>query len=248
LIGAAGTSAQLELADHYLRKSEELGASLGLRVPFWARAGRCAFQAVRGDLAAAADCMKDVRDEAVADRDVLLEITALRQRGENLMELGQVDEARPVLDEALALSVRMNELWSRTELTASLGLVAALQGDQERADRLIGEARALARPADVFAGAYVAYASARIHETLARPGSAETEYRRALEIMSTTEYGVPKAWMQLRYVEFLLKSGRPIDARRELQEVEPFLGATTGSIGLRMAAARSAVPASSASG
>jgi ATP/maltotriose-dependent transcriptional regulator MalT len=248
LIGAAGTSGRNELADDYLRKAEELSALLGLRLPFWARAGRCAVHAVRGDLAAAADCMQGLRDDAVAERDVNLELTALRTRGENLMELGRIDEAKPILDEARALSIRMNELWSRTELTASVALVAALQGDRERADRLIGEARTLARPADLFAGAYVAYASARIHETLGRPAEAEADYHRALDAMSRTEFTVPKAWIQLRYVEFLLKSGRPVYARRELQQVEPFFGDTIGAVGMRMAAARSAVAPSSARG
>jgi class 3 adenylate cyclase/tetratricopeptide (TPR) repeat protein len=248
LIGAAGTSGRDELAADYLRNAEELGASLGLRLPFWARAGRCQFHAVRGDLAAAAECMRSLRDEAVAERDITLEITTLRGRGENLMELGRIEEAKPILDEALALSVRMNELWSRTELTANVALIAALQGDGQRADRLIGEARTLARPADLFAGAYVAYASARIHEILARPAEADAEYHRALEAMDRTEFALPKAWMQLRYVEFLLKSGRPADARRELEQVEPFLGDTIGALGLRMAAARTAVAPSSTRG
>ena len=192
--------------------------------------------------------MRGLHDEAVAERDLNLEMTTLRTRGESLMELGRIDEAKPVLDEALALSVRMNELWSRTELTASVALVAALQGDRERADRLIGQARALARPADLFAGAYVAYASARIHETLGRPADAETDYRRSLDAMGATEFTVPRAWIHLRYVEFLLKSGRLVDARGELEQVEPFFRDTTGSIGLRMAAARTAVAPSSARG
>src|SRR5689334_3510352 len=134
----------------------------------------------------------------------------------------------------------MNELWSRTELTANVALIAAFQGDADRADRLIAEARALARPTDLFAVAYTAYASARIDAALARPESADAEFRRALEVMSTTEYAVPKAWMQLRYVEFLLKAGRAADARRELQQVEPVLGHTSGAVGQRLAAARSA--------
>jgi len=212
LIAAAGTSGRNELAADYLRKAEELGASLGLRLPFWARAGRCQFHAVRGDLASAAECMRGLHDEAVAERDLNLVMTTLRNRGESLMELGRIDEARPVLEEALALSVRMNERWSRAELTASVALVAALQGERERADRLIGESRGLARPADLFAGAYVAYASARIHETLGRPAEAEVDYRRALDAMNRTEFTVPKAWIQafgtVNSVLFMASSAR----------------------------------------
>jgi len=66
--------------------------------------------------------------------------------------------------------------------------------------------------------------------------------------MGATEFTVPRAWIQLRYVEFLLKTGLPVDARGELEQVEPFFRDTTGSIGLRMAAARTAVAPSSARG
>ncbi|MDP9245932.1 MAG: AAA family ATPase [Chloroflexota bacterium] len=248
LVGAAATSGQLGLADAYLTRAEDLAAAHGLRVSFWARAGRCQFHAVRGDFVAATECTKELAREAVAERDPLLEITCLRNRGEDLLELDKVAEAKPVLEEALALSVRMGELWSRTELTADVAIVAALQGRPEEADRLLRDARASSRGADIFSVAYVAYASAWVHEAALRIPEAQTEYERALEVMGRTEYAVPKAWMQLRFVEFLLKAGRPTEARRELDLIEPFLGDAIGAIGQRMVAARNAVGVSAPKG
>jgi tetratricopeptide (TPR) repeat protein len=248
LIAAAATSGQLALADAYLGRAEELAATHGLRVSFWARAGRCQFHVVRGDLAAAAECTKELTREAVAERDPLLEITCLRNRGEDLLELGRMEEARPVLEQAFALSVRMGELWSRTELTADLAIVAATQGRSDEADGLVRDARAASRGADIFSIAYVAYASAWVHEAAGRISAAQSEYERALEVMGRTEYALPKAWMQLRFLEFLLKTGRPLEARRELDLIEPFLGSAIGAVGERMAAARNAVGVSAPKG
>ena len=241
LIGAAGVSARSELAARYLRTADELAAASGLRVPFWVRSARCLVPAMRGDLAAAAACQERLRSEAVVERDPVLEIIGLRIGGEDLMELGRIDEAAPRLQQGFDLSVRMGELWSRTELTADLAMIAAARGDQDRADRLIAEAQTVVRESDRFALSYVAYASARVHQVAGRAREAEADYRRALEVMVATEYHLPMAWMQLRFVELLLQSGRLVEARAELELVEPFLGETVGDIGRRMAEARTAV-------
>ena len=244
LVGAAGVSARRELAAEYLRVADGLAASYGLRLPFWIRAGRCQLQAVGGDLDAAAACQARLHTEAVVEHDVVLEITTLRNGGENLLELGRLDEAKSLLEEALALSVRMGELWNRTELTADLAVVAAQQGDHDRARRLIEEARLVQRETDRFAVAFVAYSAARVHQAAKRVREADEEYRSALELMGRTEYHVPKSWMQLRYIEFLLENDRRDDARREFELAQPFLGGTIGDIGRRVAAIRGVLASS----
>ena len=248
LVGAAGVSARPELAARYLRSADELAAASGLRVPFWVRSARCLLPAMLGDLDAAAECQERLRSEALVERDPVLEIIGLRIGGEHRMELGRIDEAAPRLQQGLDLSVRMGELWNRTELTADLAIIAALEGDRDRADRLIGEARMIARETDRFAVSYVAYASARVHHAAGRAPEAEAAYRRALEVIGATEYHLPMAWIQLRFVEFLLERGRLAEARTELELVEPFLGETVGEIGRRMADARSAVASAKTAG
>jgi len=149
-----------------------------------------------------------------------------------------------VLEQALATSVRMSELWSRTELTASLAIIAAARGDRDRADQLVAEADGLKRDSDVFAVAYVDYARARVREMTGDFVGSADAYLRALEVMGTTEYVVPKAWMQLRYVELLLKAGRAADARLEYERAHPYVGETIAFLGDRVAAVRAALASS----
>ena len=248
LVGAAGMSGRPELAADYLNTADRLAGSLGLRVPFWVRAARCQLPAVLGDLAAAVACQAGLHAEAIAERDPLLEINSLRNSGENLLELSRFEDAAPLLEQAHALSVRMGELWSRTELTADLAMIAAARGEEDRADRLIREAERSARQTDIFSVAYVAYAAARIHESAGRPVEAEAGYRRALEVMDRTEYLVPRSWMQLRFVELLLQLGRTADARREYERVAPVLGGTVADLGARVAAVNAALASSPTTG
>jgi class 3 adenylate cyclase/tetratricopeptide (TPR) repeat protein len=248
LVGAAGMSARSELADEYLSTADRLAAELGVRVPFWVRAARCQLHAVRGDLALAAACHMGLHAEAIVEREAVLEITSLRVGGENFLELGRIDEAAPILEQAFALSVRMGELWSRTELTADLAMIAAARGERDLADRLIREAGEIKRDTDIFSVAYVSYASARIHESAGRTGEAEAGYRRALEVMTGTEYVVPKSWMQLRFIEFLLGLGRSADARQEFERAEPYVRGTIADTGARVAAVRMALASSPTTG
>ena len=241
LVGAAAMSARSAVAAEYLGKADALAASLGLRIPLWGRISRCALHTVRGDLSAAIACQNSLYADAVAERDPILEITSLRNRGENLLERDRFDEARPFLEQALGQSVRMAELWSRTELTASLAVVAAALGETARADELIRDARALVRNTDRYAVAFTSYSAARVHELASRVADAENAYRQALTVMESTEYLVPGSWMRLRFAEFLLKVGRPLDARREFEATEPLLRATVGEIGDRVTSLRNAL-------
>ena len=83
-----------------------------------------------------------------------------------------------------------------------------------------------------------------MHQDAKRVREADEEYRSALELMGRTEYHVPKSWMQLRYIEFLLENDRRDDARREFELAQPFLGGTIGDIGRRVAAIRGVLASS----
>jgi class 3 adenylate cyclase/tetratricopeptide (TPR) repeat protein len=223
LIGAAGQSGASELAAEYEQAAEALVATLGLRMPQWGRTSRCARLRLTGDFAAADACMQALYAEGLAERDPVLQISSLRNRGELLIEAGRPDEARPVLEHALAESVRTGELWSRTEVTAGLGQIAAAAGDDVRARDLIADAESLMRETDLYAVAFVAFSAGRVNELGGRRTEAEASYRRALEVLTRTEYVFRVAWMRLSFAEFLLKQGRVQDAKREFAEAEPFL-------------------------
>jgi class 3 adenylate cyclase/tetratricopeptide (TPR) repeat protein len=223
LIGAASQSGDSELAADYERAAEALVARLGARMPQWGRVARCGHLRNMGDFAAADACLQAMYAEGVAERDPIIQISGLRNRGELLLEAGRVVEARPVVEQALAESVRTGELWSRTEITAALGQIAAVAGDDARARDLIRDAEAIARETDLYAIAFVAFSAGRVNELGGRPADAEASYRRALEVLSETEYVFRAARMRLTFAEFLLQQGRTSDAKREFDLAEPFL-------------------------
>ena len=223
LIGAASQFGRSELAQRYEDAANELVVRLGLRMPQWGRVARCGRLRVTGDFAAAAECVRLLYAEAVAERDPGLQLATLRTRGDLLLEAGRPAEARPFLEQAHAESVRSGELWHRTELTASLGLAAAAEGEDARALGLIGEARALVRETDRYADAYVAFSAAQVHQQGGRPAEAEPEYRRAIAVLSGTEYVYRLAWLRISFAEFLLKIGRHADAKREFDLARPLL-------------------------
>ena len=238
LIGAAGQSGNAELAAEYERAAQDFVARLGLRMPQWGRFSRCGQLRNYGDIQGALACYAEMYADGVAERDPVVQITSLRQRGEMLLEFHRAADARPLLEHALAESIRMGELWSRTELTAALAEAVATAGDEVRARELIRDAESLARETDRYAVAYVAFSAGRVNELLGRPVEAERSYRRALEVVEKTEYVFRGASMRLTFTEFLLARGRVGDAVREFEAAEPHLRHQVAEGALRVAAIR----------
>ncbi|HEV2010015.1 MAG TPA: adenylate/guanylate cyclase domain-containing protein [Candidatus Limnocylindria bacterium] len=248
LIGAADQSGRSELAREYERAAEELAARLGLRMPQWGRVARCGRFRVSGDFTAAEACQRSLYAEGVAERNPFLQIGSLRNLGEVLLEAGRPGEAGPVLEQALAESLRTGELWTRTEVTASLGQVAAESGDDARARELISEAKAIERDTDRYAVGYVAFSAARIHERAGRAVEAEAEYRRAIAVFAETEYVFALARTRISFAELLLQIGRAADAKREFDLAEPGIGHQVAEGGRLLAALREALALPRAAG
>ena len=238
LIAAAGQAGQIDLAGEYQRSADDLAARLGLRLPQWGRVARGGRLLANGEYAAAEVCFRELRHEARAEGDRLLEIGALRNRAELLIETGRAAEAAPMIEEALAMSIRSGELWNRTELTAALGQTAAAAGDHERAAKLLQEARAVVRDTDRYAVAFVAFSAARINEAAGKMSEADSEYLRSLELLGQMEYRLRAALMRLGYVQFLVRAGRPADAKRELDAAWPLVGHFVAEGGQQLAALR----------
>jgi tetratricopeptide (TPR) repeat protein len=241
LIGAAGQSGDSERAAEYQRAVEELVARLGLRMPQWGRIARCQQLRNSGDALAADACFRAMYADGIAERDLVLQLTSLRNRGETLLDAGRPADARPMLEQALVESIRSGELWSRTELTAGLGQVAAAEGDAARARDLIRDAEALARETDLYAIAYVAFSAGRVNDLAGRPAEAEAAYRRALAVLAETEYVFRAALVRLTLVEFLLAHGRAADAKREFDVADPFLRHQVAEGARRVAVVREAL-------
>jgi class 3 adenylate cyclase/tetratricopeptide (TPR) repeat protein len=224
LIGAAGQAGRSDLAGEYQRSADELAARLGLRLPQWARVARGGRLRAIGDYTSADPCFRSLRAEARAEGDRLLEIAALRNRAEMLIEWGHGAEAAPLIEEALAMSVQSGEVWNRTELTAALAETAAAAGDDDRATRLIREAQANVRVTDRYAVAFVASSAAAIHDAAGRTSEADSEYRRALHLLEQMEYRSRTARVRLRYVQFLVRAGRQTEAKSEFDAALPLVG------------------------
>jgi tetratricopeptide (TPR) repeat protein len=241
LIGVAAQSGRSELAREFERTADELVARLGVRMPLLGRGARCQRLRATGDVSGADACFRARYEEGVAERDPVLQLSSLRNRGEVLLEAGRPAEARPLLEQALAESIRSGELWSRTELTASLGQIAAAAGEEAPALELIREAESLMRETDLYAMAYVFFSSGRVYELIGRPAEAEAAYRRSFEVFGQTEYVLGASILRLTFAEFLVKQGRPGDAQREFDIAEAVLSHQVAEGAARMAALREAL-------
>jgi tetratricopeptide (TPR) repeat protein len=165
-----------------------------------------------------------------------------------LLEAGRPAEARPLLEQALAESIRTGELWSRTELTAGLGQIAAAAGEETRALELIRDAESLMRETDLFAMAYVFFSAGRVNELIGRPVEAELAYRRSFDTFGQTEYVLGASILRLTFAEFLVKQGRPADAQNEFDTAERVLRHQVAEGAARMDALRTALAQARATG
>jgi class 3 adenylate cyclase/tetratricopeptide (TPR) repeat protein len=241
LIGVAAQSGRTAVAREFAGAADELATRLGGRLPLHGRSARCQRLRAIGDIAGADACFQATYAEGVAENDQILQLSALRKRGELLLEAGRPEEARPPLEEALAKSIRTGELWSRTELTASLGQIAAAAGDDARALELIREAEEIMRETDLYAVAYVYFSAGRVNELIGRPAEAETAYRRAFDVFGRTEYLLDASILRMTFAEFLVTQGRLADAQREFEFVEPVLRDQVGDGLRRLTALREAL-------
>ena len=151
----------------------------------------------------------------------LAEIMAMEQR--------RYAEASSFAERGVDLSVRLSEWWNRVEMTGTLAVTAAGLGDIARADQLIADATKM-KTGDVFADAYIAHCTARIHELAGRTAEAETAYRDATARYDTT--GFRRAYFVsmtfLDHAGLLHGLGRDAEAAALVEEAEARLGTQLG--------------------
>jgi tetratricopeptide (TPR) repeat protein len=138
--------------------------------------------------------------------------------------------------------VRLGEWWNRVELIGTLAVATAGVGDIARADELLGEA-ASGLAGDVFATAYLAYCSARVHELAGRIDDAYASYRQAADRFEATGFRRMfwSALIRLDHAQLLQAHGRTVEAAERLASAEAILGEQRGERAERIAALRQAI-------
>ena len=248
LVSAALLLGRPDLADAYQAATDELIARLGSREPPWSRVARCARLRFEGAFDAAEECYRENLAAALTEGDALLQIGSLRNIAELMLDEDRFAESEQLAEQALEVSNRIGERWSRTELTATLAVAVAGRRDFDRADRTLLEARSLVRAYDTFAIAWVAFCAARIRELEGRDEEAEAEFRACMNVFGATEFLYRAAEARLEFAAFLARRGRGADATRELEGAEAVLGRQTGARGKRIAALREALALPRAAG
>ena len=224
LAPAAGESGRFALRDEYWNASQDIVARLGLRQPSWMRVGACRRIWFDGDADGSIACYLALADAGAEEGYSQLVIAGCRHAANVMFDAGRQSDARPVLERALAESIRTGERWNRTELHAALARVAAVEGDVAAAEKRLADARAALRPSDSTAVAEVALATAVVRHAQGREAEADAAFHEAIGLLAATEFSVNTGDFCLVYAEYLVAVGRHADARHALEEAEGRLG------------------------
>ena len=246
LVPASLIDGRLDLMDEYQARADALVTKLGVRMPGWARVAICGRPRLSGDLEAARACYRELEAGARSELNSPLLITRFRNEGELLaLELRRYEEAEEYIDQALELSVRAGEQWSRAELLADKAVIVAGAGDITRADTLLAEADERATRGDVFAVAYITMCRARVHELAGRTAEADAAHRLSTERFAASGFrrGFWYAAALLDQAEFLATSGRPAEAAQRIAAAESVLVPQTGARAERIARLRADIEA-----
>jgi tetratricopeptide (TPR) repeat protein len=237
------SSTHEEESAEYAARVDTLVAQLGARRPPWSRLAPCSILRKRGDLGSALRCYAEFEDLARVEQDPLLLLVYLRNTVEIVaIEQRRYPDARALGERAVQHSVRLGEWWNRVELIGTLAVATAGVGDIARADELLGEA-ASGLAGDVFATAYLAYCSARVHELAGRIDDAYASYRQAADRFEATGFRRMfwSALIRLDHAQLLQAHGRTVEAAERLASAEAILGEQRGERAERIAALRQAI-------
>lgn len=197
-----------------------------------------------GDLDAARECYEDVEQTARREADSNVVMSTLRNQGEILaIDQRRYEDARPFIERALELSVRIGDQWNRAELMGTSAVLAAARGDLAVAERLLADGDEHASRGDVFAIAYLQHCRARAYELARRTADADASYRLAAVTFSGSGFSrsVWCAQVYLDHAEFLAANGRAADAASRLAVAEEVLGPQIGYRAERIARLRQLV-------
>jgi class 3 adenylate cyclase/tetratricopeptide (TPR) repeat protein len=241
LFPASIIAGRLALAEQYRTLTNELVARLGARPPRWAETGRCGLKRVAGDLGAALECYAALEQTARREADPNMVINTLRNQGELLaIDQRRYEDARPFIEQALELSVRIGDQWNRAELTGTSAVLASARGDLATAERLLGQGDEHASRGDVFAIAYLQFSRARVYELAGRTADADAAYTLASTTFSESGFGRSFwcAHVYLDHAEFLAANGRAAEAASRVAHAEELLGPQFGYRAERIARLR----------
>jgi ATP/maltotriose-dependent transcriptional regulator MalT len=223
-MASAAVNAWDSRADDYVDQAERLADAAGLPV-VGARMlrARARLAYLRGDpsLREAADRDELARAEASGDSEAI--VLARRSLGEGLMGQRRFGEAEASLSAALELSRQIGDVKWRTEILCGKARLALERGDVESADSFVAEALAGVREEDLTGLATARLALAEVRAAQSRDGAAESSYRDALAVISSTEYRQLAVDVSISYARFLAERGRAADVESQLRPIERLL-------------------------
>jgi class 3 adenylate cyclase/tetratricopeptide (TPR) repeat protein len=226
LASAAEWQGKPALAESLLEQGEALAVQNGLRsTVLLARFYRQRLHWMRGEFDAAESGTRSVVSEAIEEGDGTLALASLRLLGETLMEEGRFADADVPLGKALDASEASGDRWSRTELLSFRAGCAAELGDFVAADRLLSEARGTLRQSDLAGRAVFDTAVGTVRRLQGRPDEAEAAFRRAVDLIRSTDYW----WWAANAVllaDLLLDVGRREEARALFIDLEQIFTGT----------------------
>lgn len=214
-----------ELADRLEAVAVRLAREIGAREPRWLKFGRCKRLEIEDRLDAAESCYRTHLAEARATGQAQMVVGGLRNIGEILIAGRRYEDAAAAIDEALALSVRIDEQWSRAELTASRALVHLARAELDEAESVAQAARGAAHESDVYARIRTDLVAAHVAAARGRLEQARGLFDSAVAALRDTDFGADMLDPLVGYAELLTERGLP-GAAEAIQEAQRILDET----------------------
>ncbi|MDQ6858107.1 MAG: AAA family ATPase [Chloroflexota bacterium] len=142
--------------------------------------------------------------------------------GEAMLDLGDPAGAREVLTEALDLFTRRGQRGQIPEVQARLARALVRLGDVAGARTHAEAAAAIAMPSDLESRFISAIALAEVREAEGDHVEADRLFRDAVDFIEPSGMGTALAETREQYARFLIRQGRPGEARAQLEMARAF--------------------------
>lgn len=185
----------------------------------WA-ARRVALRHAIGDSAAAVRIARQSLESSREYASRMIVGLLLWHLGDALIEIGQCEEARDVLEEAIAINIQLGQRGQIPEVAARCARARLRLGDFGGARKNIALAEEAVLSSDLESAAVVALANAELAESGGDIDAADASFSRAISMLEPTLFRVFLAQVRTAYARFLLGQRRWADAREQLQAAQ----------------------------
>lgn len=221
MVIAAVLSGRGSYAEALAAEAESFCQSCGLVFTMaWVKFALAELAAYRGnprDVVDAATALVAVAEDIGGATNI---VDARRALGDAQIMCGEMGEGRVALEDALRLSELSGERWNRTEICASLALMALSTQDLENANRWVEQAMASSRHSDVHANSYAHRVLGLVQAASGRDAEAEASLRISIAIAGATDYRTLWAENVAALASFHHERGRREEAVAAANEIE----------------------------